>query len=1004
MPQRKLVKTLLINIGLTFLILNILNFYTSKSNIQVEGANGSSSISDEWFYDGWQYRKEHNITYEETTSAIRFYELSNPWATISGNPTQRHSFQPVHNTNIIEVNIYVDGATRKYLAYDSNPVGSEIRLYYTNDTASTWTAYSKNPILESSAYHYRWPSVAYVAGTFQMFLSDRADGTLERWTSTDGIYYTFIENVKIGGSEWKNPFIWRNPNDNKWYLYSHDAASGTEYVKVRSSTNIEDLDTASDAIVISKSLPFGAPSVMFYDGKYWLLGEVLEGGIWKVAAYWSTAPSSGFIECTNSPIVSDDECCPVLILDEEQTQAYLFTSKDSNAWYQDTRKVYLNSTTGSETQDLIDYQVRITANYGDGTDNGENVYLDEHSKTDFSDIRFTWFNTSSGSEIECSYWTENVNSGSNAIFWIKIPEILSKKSTTIYIYYGKNDALTTSNGTATFDFFDDFSGNLGKWTTVSGTWQIENGELSAETNAFGQRIRANNFIFGNHSVHVKLKWISGTYLEHGPYVRAQSFNEQNNGYITFLSAWASDSRDRISKMSNGLETTFAGQGTTNPSKNVWYNYTFQLYGKILKSSITPLYSTEITGSDSTFTSGTFCLLSWSGVSEHVHYDNLFICKYVSPEPSHAGWGNEETGEYVLIDQAFVSDERADIGGTQTVGLHAKWNNNDSNVVGGNIYVNGTNYITNSIGWINFNIESSAVGKTMWVVTGVNCSGVTTYMQVAQNPNIVWDRIKIFDGGVSKESLVLGEKATIWFKALYECDNDIFDGTNGCLYLNELAMEWSAINNRWEYNYTATATGARTFTISGVYDGSYNLTVINNTIGAQTINVWSLPFSIISNSTISEISFNSTSRTLSFTVSGQSGTIGNTNITIAKTLIEDTSELKIYLDENQINYTATSTDFTWVIHFTYSHSTHKVVITSGSPNTESSIETPTCTAIASNSIVIAMLALILIVIKTRQRHESKSNNAVSDRFHQKNYCKSKEARNGKLARKVTRAIE
>jgi hypothetical protein len=273
-----------------------------------------------------------------------------------------------------------------------------------------------------------------------------------------------------------------------------------------------------------------------------------------------------------------------------------------------------------------------------------------------------------------------------------------------------------------------------------------------------------------------------------------------------------------------------------------------------------------------------------------------------------------------------------------------------------------------------------VGKDTWAVTGVNCSGVTTYSQTVQNSSIIWDRVKIVDGGVSKELLMLGEKTTVWFKVLYEYDDEAFDVATGVLYLNGFPMSWSTKNNQWEYDYTATAVGTKIFTISGFSDSSYYLTVINDTIGAQTLDVWSSPFSVISNSTISELAFNSTSRVLSFTVSGPSGTVGYTNVTIAKTLIANISELKVNLDGNQINYTATSTDYSWLIHFTYEHSTHNVVIILGSPNVESFNETPL--RIATVVIVIAILTAILLVTKARQHYQSKANNVMGKRFHQK----------------------
>jgi hypothetical protein len=644
-------------------------------------------------------------------------------------------------------------------------------------------------------------------------------------------------------------------------------------------------------------------------------------------------------------------------LTPDETRAYLFNNRDSSNWFQDTREVFLNKTSSSVKLDLIDYQVRLTTVYGNGTDTGETVYLNGHSRTDFGDVRFTWLNYLSWDEVECKYWIEKLTAGTSAVFWVKIPKISGDANTTIYLYYGKNDATTNSNGNDTFDFFDDFSGTLAKWTTVGGTWQIENGELSATTTAFGQRIRANNFAFGNHGVHVNIEWISGTYFESAPYVRGQPPNEQNNGYTTFLSTWSYDTRDRIAKMQSGSETTLAGQGTANPSRNIWYDFVFKLYKTTLRSSISPLYSSEIVATDSSFSNGTLCLFSWSGSSEHVHYDNLFVCKYVNPEPNHGSWGGEEGSSHVVIDQALTANSRADVNSIQVILYHAKWNNNGSDVIGGSIFVNSTEYVTNSTGWIDLSTTCTLVEKDTWIVTGANCSGVTTYLQTTQPPSIIWDRIKITDGGITKDSAMLGETVTFWFKAIYEYNQEIFSGTRGILYMNSSEMLWSALNNRWEYNYKVAALGSEAFAVSGVKDNSYNLTAINDTVGPQTLSVWSLPFSIVSNSTVSELAFNSTGKTLSFTVSGPSGTTGCTNITIAKTLVADINELVVYIDENQTSYSATSTNDSWLLILTYHHSTHRVLVILGSSQAVPLTDAPT------RKIIIFAAAMIIILLAT-----------------------------------------
>ncbi|MCW4000146.1 MAG: hypothetical protein NWE93_07890 [Candidatus Bathyarchaeota archaeon] len=93
------------------------------------------------------------------------------------------------------------------------------------------------------------------------------------------------------------------------------------------------------------------------------------------------------------------------------------------------------------------------------------------------------------------------------------------------------------------------------------------------------------------------------------------------------------------------------------------------------------------------------------------------------------------------------------------------------------------------------------------------------------------------------------------------------------------------------------------------------------------------FSLTSNSTLTSLIFNSTSQELSFSVNGTTGTTGYVSIFIPKTLVSNTSSLKIYLDETPITYTATEQGDSILVTFTYHHSAHKVTIAVGTPATE-----------------------------------------------------------------------
>jgi hypothetical protein len=117
-------------------------------------------------------------------------------------------------------------------------------------------------------------------------------------------------------------------------------------------------------------------------------------------------------------------------------------------------------------KEFTNYQMRITIINGTGTDSENIMYTTNVAQSNFDDVRFTWYNSTSGQEEEIDYWCEEVNNGINATFWIEIPKTSITGITTIYVYYGNDQIGTASNGDDTFIFFDDFDGtslNTTKW-------------------------------------------------------------------------------------------------------------------------------------------------------------------------------------------------------------------------------------------------------------------------------------------------------------------------------------------------------------------------------------------------------------------------------------------------------------------------------------------------------------------------------------------------------------
>jgi hypothetical protein len=85
------------------------------------------------------------------------------------------------------------------------------------------------------------------------------------------------------------------------------------------------------------------------------------------------------------------------------------------------------------------------------------------------------------------------------------------------------------------------------------------------------------------------------------------------------------------------------------------------------------------------------------------------------------------------------------------------------------------------------------------------------------------------------------------------------------------------------------------------------------------------FSVQSTSTVTDLSFDSATKVLRFTVSGPTGTTGETKVSIAKSLVTDGHSVNVSLDQNTLEYTVSEMGDYWVLTFTYHHSTHAIEV-------------------------------------------------------------------------------
>jgi len=268
------------------------------------------------------------------------------------------------------------------------------------------------------------------------------------------------------------------------------------------------------------------------------------------------------------------------------------------------------------------YQIKIVL---DKVDN-----LHSHCLDNFQDVRFT--ENDNGPEL--NFWIENYIGGDNAIFWVRRVENDAPGDNQIYVYYGKSDATSVSNGANTFLFFDDFPGaslDTSKWEGDTENVVVSSGIATLSGTEKYIHAKPNQslpFVGESRSM------ISNTSLSHasiglGDVIRA--YGVQDNG-VCYYQKPTPEIYSRVA--------------------NVWYLKKsgisaslgmYQVRKFISTSSNIKIYFNDILEHEITTNVPTVAQNHWfkSYTNLNVLIDWAFVRKYVSPEPT-ASVGDEES--------------------------------------------------------------------------------------------------------------------------------------------------------------------------------------------------------------------------------------------------------------------------------------------------------------------------------------------------------------------------
>jgi hypothetical protein len=123
------------------------------------------------------------------------------------------------------------------------------------------------------------------------------------------------------------------------------------------------------------------------------------------------------------------------------------------------------------------------------------------------------------------------------------------------------------------------------------------------------------------------------------------------------------------------------------------------------------------------------------------------------------------------------------------------------------------------------------------------------------------------------------------------------------------------------------------------------------------------FSVESNSTVTGLTFNASNSQFSFTVTGTTGTTGYVSATISKTIIPNYNSIQVLLDGSQIASSIASNADSWVITFSYHHSSHQVTI--GQAQAANNPRAPADESflfIGVGAVAVLLVAVLIVLIK------------------------------------------
>ena len=255
------------------------------------------------------------------------------------------------------------------------------------------------------------------------------------------------------------------------------------------------------------------------------------------------------------------------------------------------------------------------------------------AKTDGSDIRFT----SNDGFTLLPFWIEAWNPGNRtASLWVRVPTIPSGGAG-LYMYYGNSAAISASNGTATFEFFDDFNSlslDTSKWRASGGSWSV-NTDIQQDGSTGGV---ARGTIGGD------IRGVLLSLYQGSDYV-LEAYGKQLSGRVWGLGVRATDQNNLYSinlyedldstynlyvyNWVNGSASTLTRTPVERVDSNTWYKLSVKVHG----NSIDVYKDNALRMQTSAFQYGSGAVALYGEQNTVAEFDNVLVRKYAAVDPA-----------------------------------------------------------------------------------------------------------------------------------------------------------------------------------------------------------------------------------------------------------------------------------------------------------------------------------------------------------------------------------